>query len=300
MGAAEWQHQLAPWSLQMAKPTRFDGMVVKTAITEEGYIDTFDKNGRACLDGTISCRVVLINDLRKYGKGLHIGQLGWTVEGTTDGYKWIEVAFDTGQRLMVLSFGIQRIVPEKAGLISEDLIAKNRNTSYDADIVVAEKCHHDWKLNHYGKYIVLGEMTLQGEGDQELYAFTFPSLQELAELKGSAQYPVKIGYTKETEAGALGRIRGMILDEAGYPEKPVLLIVHRTWDGHGLETQVHRKLRNLDRKLANSLGKEWFFTSKSELLEILRMSPPFPYRQDRPEPRNPFVQQRQHMSPPTT
>jgi hypothetical protein len=282
----------------MAKSNRFDGVVVNQTTTEEGCIFTSDKNGRACLDGTISFRVVLINDLRKYGKGLHIGQLGWTVEGTTDGYKWIEVVFDTGQRLMVLFYGIQRVVPEKAKLISQELIARNRNTRYDADPDVARKCHEQGNLDHYGKYILLGEMTVQGEGDQELYAFTFPSLRELAELKGHAHYPVKIGYSKETDAGALGRIRGLILEQAAYPEKPILLWVHRTWDGHHLETQVHRKLRSLDRKLPNSLGKEWFLTSKSELLEILGMSFPASYKDDRPEPRNHFVQPGQRMSPP--
>lgn len=282
----------------MAEPTRFDGIVVKTTTTDEGYVDTFDKNGRACLDGTVSCRVVLINDLRKYGKGLHIGQLGWTVEGSTDGYKWMEVAFDTGQRLMVLSFGIQRIVPEKAEMISQDLIAKNRNTRYDADPDVAERCHHEWKLTHYSKYILLSELTVLGDGDQELYAFTFPSLRELAELKGASHYPVKVGYTKEIDAGTLGRIRGLIADEACYPERPVLLCIYRTWDGQDLETQVHRKLRDLKRLLPSSLGREWFLTSKSELLEILRESSPAPYRPDRPEPRNPFVQPEQRMSPP--
>lgn len=270
----------------MAKKNRFDGVVASQVITEEGYVHTFDKNERDCWDNTIAVRVVLVKDLRSYGKELHIGQLGWSIPGTTDGYKAIEVEFDTGQRLFVrLPFGVSpivQIVPERANEILEALIDKHRNTRFDADCVVAEKCRQQWIDENYGKYISLTEMTLSGEGDQELYAFTFPSLRELATCKGEDKYPVKIGFSKESDAGALGRIRQQITEAAAYPEQPVLLHVHRTWDGRNIEKQVHQKLRELDRKVEHSLGKEWFLTSKSELIDILRDCTPAPRQLDRP------------------
>lgn len=258
----------------MAKRNTCDGIVVSEQTTDEGYIHTFDKNGRSCWDNMAPARVVLVKDLRRYGKNLHIGQLGWTVPGTTDGYKAVDVEFDTRQRLSVrLAHGvspIERVVPEKAKEISQALIQKYRNTRFDADCDVAEKCRQEWIQQSYGEYISLRELTMSGEGDQELYAFTFPSLRELARFKDEEHYPVKIGYSKESDAGALGRIRQQIIEAAAYPERPVLLHVQRTWDGRDLEKQVHRKLRELGRKVVHSLGREWFVTSKPELLEILQ------------------------------
>ena len=270
----------------MARRNTFDGIVVSELTTDEGYIHTFDKNERSCWDNKAAVRVVLVKDLRKYGKGLHIGRLGWTVPGTTDGYKVIDVQFDTGQRLSVrLPFGvspIQRVAPERANEISQALIQKYRNTRFDENLDVAKKCREEWIRRSYGEYISLTEMTVLGDGDQELYAFTFPSLRELASLKGEEQYPVKIGYSKESNAGAIGRVRQQIIEAAAYPERPVLLHVHRTWDGRNLEKQVHRKLRELARKVEHSLGTEWFLTSKSELLVILEQCVPAPYKADRP------------------
>lgn len=254
----------------MASPKTFDGVVASQVITDEGYIRTFDKNDRPCYDGTLRTRVVLVHDLRVYGKGLHIGQLGWTAPETTDGYKAVRVEFPDGQRLLIRTFAMERVVPERAEEISQVLIRKYRNTRFDADAILAERCRQQWIDDYYGKYVSLAEMTTDGEGDQELYAFTFPSLRELADLRGDKQYPVKIGYAKSADAGAIGRIRQQITERAAYPEKPLLLHVQRTWDGRNLETQVHRSLRTLNRKVVHSLGKEWFLTSKDELLGILQ------------------------------
>jgi hypothetical protein len=258
----------------MAKPSKFDGVVVSQTITDEGYVHTFDKNARSCWDNTVAARVVLVKDLRRYGKELHIGQLGWTIPGTTDGYKATDVELDTGVRLSVrLAFGVSpvaRVVPERAEEISQTLIQKYRNTRFDADCGVAEKCRQEWMHHNYGKYICLTEMAVSGEGDQELYAFTFPSLRDLAIFKDQVQYPVKIGYSKGSDAGALGRVRQQITEAAAYPERPVLFLIHRTWDGRDLEKQVHQRLRELDRKIVHSLGTEWFLTTKSELFEILQ------------------------------
>ena len=106
-------------------------------------------------------------------------------------------------------------------------------------------------------------------GDQELYAFTFPSLKEVAALKRDPYYPVKIGFSKNPSDGAYGRIRSQIFEKAAYPERPEVLLVWRTWDGRDLETQIHRSLRCLERSIPASLGKEWFLTSTEELVEII-------------------------------
>jgi len=266
----------------MAKPSKFDGIVASQLITDEGYLHTFDKNQRSCWDNTVAARVVLVKDLRTYGKELHIGQLGWTVQGTTDGYKAVDVIFDTGQRLTVSVHALERVVSDMAAEISRQLIAKWRNTRFDADLFVAEKKREEWIETDYGKYVSRAEATLLGTGDQELYAFTFSTLREIAKLKGQPHYPVKIGYSKNGSSGAFGRIRQLITETGAYPERPVVLCVYRTWDGQDLEKQVHRAMRERDRKIETSLGIEWYLTTKEELLAILKQCEPAPYSPSRP------------------
>jgi len=212
---------------------------------------------------------MLVHDFRMYGSGLHIGQLGWTVPESTDGYKTVDVIFDTGQRLTVKVYALERIDPASEAKLSAELIAKHRSSRFDADPIVAETERQKWIDRDFGKYLSLAEAHQSGTGDQELYAFTFPTLREIAMLKGQEQYPVKIGYTGNCSAGAFGRIRQQITESAAYPERPVVLCVWRTWDGLNLEKQVHRILRDRGRKVATSLGREWYVTSQIELVEIL-------------------------------
>ncbi len=234
-----------------------------------GILHAYDDNGRLCLDIENRERIVLVHDLRTYGDGLHIGALGWTVPETTDGYTYADVIFDTGQKLRLKRYAFERVAVESAKPVADKLIADNRNTRFDADPVVAASCREDWIAKYYGEYLTLSETIVKGIGDQELYAFTFPSLIELAIVKGYEHYPVKVGFSKNSSDGAIGRIRSQILEKAGFPEKPKVLLVFKTWDGRQLEAQVHRRLRSLGRKAPNSLGREWFMTSTAELLRTI-------------------------------
>jgi hypothetical protein len=235
----------------------------------DGIVNAYDRNGRLCLDIENRERIVLVHDLRIYGDDLHIGALGWTIPETTDGYTFADVIFDTGQKLRLKRYAFERVTVESAKAVADKLIADNRNTRFDADPVVAASCREDWIAKYYGEYLTLSETIVKGIGDQELYAFTFPSLIELATVKGDEHYPVKVGFSKNSSDGAFGRIRSQILEKAGFPEKPKVLLVFRTWDGRQLETQVHKRLRSLGRKAPDSLGREWFMTSTGELLRTI-------------------------------
>ena len=250
-----------------AKKTRLPTIHHRDVI--EGYVHTYDHDGRLCLDTKNPERLVLIHDLRVYGDGLHIGQLGWTIPETTDGYKAVDVLFDTGHRLCVNRYAFERVDLATEQEMANALVAKFRNSRFDSDVSVAHARRKDWIADTYGKYMSLDQTSQTGVGDQELYAFTFPSLRELAGLKGQEHYPVKIGFSKNASEGAFGRIRQQIVELAGYPERPEILSVWRTWDGRSLETQVHRTLRKSDRKIPTSLGKEWFLTSHAEVLQIV-------------------------------
>ena len=236
----------------------------------DGFLITYDCNGRLCFDLENPERIVLIRDLRTYGDGLHIGALGWTIPETSDGYKFSDVLFDTGQKLRLSRYAFNRIEVEYEKKIERELISQHRNTRFDADPHVAASCKQAWIKQYYSEYLTLSETVIDGTGDQELYAFTFPSLIELSTLKSNELYPIKIGFSKDQSDGAIHRIRSQILEKAGYPEKPTVLLMFRTWDARHLETQVHKQLRLLERKVLNSLGSEWFVTSTAELLKIIK------------------------------
>lgn len=239
-------------------------------IVDDGIICTYDRNDRLCLDVKDRERVVLNHDLRAYGPSLHIGALGWTIPETSDGYKEVTVEFDTGQRLRLKRYIFDRVVPEFETEVAQRLMARWRDTRFDANVETAKAHRERWIAEAYGKHLSLESVVYLGEGDQELYAFTFPTLIELAKLRGDSNYPVKIGYTGNlSEGGAYGRIRSFISEMAGYPDRPVVLCIVKTWAGRHLETQVHRVLRERNRRCDSSLGKEWYQTSAEELLEIV-------------------------------
>ncbi|MBX3438006.1 MAG: hypothetical protein KF861_10985, partial [Planctomycetaceae bacterium] len=202
----------------------------------EGFVHCYDENGRLAWDCEHAERVILTEDLRRYGEGLHIGQLGWTIPEACDGYKWVEVRFDNGVRISVLSYGLERLRPDDAEAFSERMIAEHRGTRFDADPVAAEADRLRWIREENAGFVIADDMIEFGEGSQEVYAFTFPSLKELALLKGIDRYPVKVGFTANNEGGAVARIRGLMFELAGFPERAEILVVCRTADGRGLET----------------------------------------------------------------
>ncbi len=247
----------------------------------DGFVHAYDSEGRPCLDSTVSERVVLVQDLRAYGDKLHIGALGWTAPETTDCYKEVDVQFDSGGRLRLKTYAFDRVAVESEHEVVAGLLERYKNTRFDADPEIAAVCRSAWIAESYAPYLGLDATLIQGEGDQELYGFTFPSLKELAHLKGEHSYPVKLGYSQDPFEGALGRIRSQISEKAAYPERPEVLFVFRTWGGRKLEQQVHQRLRQLGRKIPTSLGKEWFTTSTSEVCEILsqcQLPSPSPHR----------------------
>jgi hypothetical protein len=232
-----------------------------------GRINACDADGRPCFDLDNPERVVLTRDFRAYATALHRGALGWTIPADSDGYTFARIAFDAGPRLRIRNYALDRVQVENAESVAAEIIRENRNTRFDADSIVAERFHQEF-LASYSDTLSLTGTVFDGTGDQEVYAFTYSSLVEIAALKGEAVYPVKIGYTKTGYGGAVARIRSLITEKAGFPEKPTVLIICKSWDGRKIETQLHRKLRAMGRK-AESLGREWFRTSIAELRDLL-------------------------------
>ncbi len=236
----------------------------------DGYLYTYDQNDRLCFNLDASERVVLLHDLRAYHECLHIGSLGWTRPDTSDGYTEIRVQFDGGPLLLLKSCALERVVEKTQDSVVESLLKKFRDTRFDCDPVVVRQRHSEWTEKTYGTTLDISDVVSDGNGDQELYAFTFASLQALATVKGETISPVKIGYSKNASTTCFGRIRMQIGEKAAFPERPKVILVRRTWNGRELETKVHRKLKAMDRKCVESLGTEWYRTNISELIPMVQ------------------------------
>lgn len=251
---------------------------IETREVIDGILHAYDRDGRLCLDSKNEERIVLVHDLRVHGESLHVGALGWTIPETTDGYKEVDVRFDTGKRPRLKRYAFERVALDAEHSVSARLMSQYKNTRFDANPEVAASCRTTWIATNYSPYMSLDQTVILGEGDQELYAYTFPSLKELAAFKSEPWYPVKVGYSQNSSDGAYGRIRSQILEKAAYPEKPEVLGIWRTWDGRNLEKQVHQRLRCSGRKVLESLGREWFTTSTGELCELVSQCEvaPFP------------------------
>lgn len=258
----------------MAKKKPKDPTIKSRFVDDEGYIHCYDADGRSVWSDAEPQRVVLIEDLRKYGDGLHRGQLGWTVPPSPDPYKWAVVRFDSGPQIDVLVYGIERVPPERADEMSAKIIAEHRGTRFDADPAAAALQYREWLKEEFSDFIDAGEVIEDGDGPDELYAFTFASLRKLAALEGRTTYPIKIGYTKCDDGGAYARVRTFAFEKAGFPERPLMLLVFRTPDGRGLETYVHAQLRAENRRIVTAPGNEWFEATVDEVIRLCRQAPP--------------------------
>lgn len=252
----------------MTKKSRFDGVIVTRTMDAQGYVHAYDKNDRLCWDNESPERVVLMEDLRKYGDGLHKGQLGWTVPGSTDGYKWVEVQFDSGPCIPVLTYGLERVSPDKAETISHAILASCRGSRFDADVAIAEAQREKWIREEFGTHVDSDDLVKMGDGPEEVYAYTFPSLVELAHFKRQNFYPMKIGCTADKDVGTFNRVRSQIFEDAAYPEKVKLLCILRCADGRAVEAAVHRHLNDADRRLQSAVGREWFLSNTEEIRQL--------------------------------
>lgn len=110
-----------------------------------------------------------------------------------------------------------------------------------------------------------------GSGAAAVYAYSFPAYIQLAEVTGSAAFPVKIGMTTRDVAG---RIAAQVA--TGLPEQPVILLVVRTDHPRRLERIMHDVLTNRGQHLTTAPGSEWFLTSPAEVRSIYDWSSPSP------------------------
>jgi hypothetical protein len=140
----------------------------------------------------------------------------------------------------------------------------------DASASVAQEEFEKWVESKYGPYVNMDNVIRFGEGDEELYGFTFPSLQELAEVKANVYYPVKIGWTGDRR-GTTGRIGRMLNSRRGEEVASDALKVER-----GPGASVVLSLASIE-SIAARMGKSHHieragFPEKAKLLIVCRTS----------------------------
>lgn len=104
-----------------------------------------------------------------------------------------------------------------------------------------------------------------GSGEQIVYCYTFPSYIELAALKGEDRMPMKVG---KTSSPSLDRVS--LQCGVSNPEQPVVPLAIRVENATAYERAIHRILIIWNRWIDDAPGTEWFKTSKSEILAVVK------------------------------
>ena len=106
-----------------------------------------------------------------------------------------------------------------------------------------------------------------GEGSSTVYLYYFLTYRSYAESKKEKYYPCKIGRTNAKDPVAY------IINQVGttLPEKPIPGFLMKTNDPVGLEKRIHRALDNVDLRMKDAPGEEWFFTNTEQVKEFYEL-----------------------------
>ncbi len=214
-------------------------------------------------------RVVLLDIPEGLSDEIAYGSLGWTnpekgffkKKGSSSQY-WASITFDNGLTTDIKPWWFDFVVDDEHEreihqVLDERLYFKaalgtGSSGLQDSDDATRVKRHAGFEPN--------------GTGPFEVYAYTYESCLEEAELNGTDTYPVKIGYA--TNPGdSVGRVNQQVF---GFDERACLLMVGRCEDGVGTETAIHRHLKSENRKVKESPGKEWYLTNAQEVDSLFR------------------------------
>jgi hypothetical protein len=244
---------------------------ISSSVDDRGLITMCNESGRPCVDATKAIRVLLIGDLRRGHPKLKSGLLGWTMPNTSDFYRYVGVEFDNGVKEVVSVATVQPVQEDCASELAQQLIAQHMDTAFDWNDAVAIDRAREIEKTTYKNHIVVDGAIRNGSGPHEVYAYTFPSLLELAKARNEEHVPMKIGYTavSSEHTPSLARIGEQLGESAARYEPAVLIGIWQCWNGRELETKVHKRLKTLGRKVQTSIGKEWYRSSPKELDEMV-------------------------------
>ena len=172
---------------------------------------------------------------------------------------------------------------EHGGIIEEgrDVVSIFKKATQDlqkADAGLVKKGYGTWELHYHvtDKTEVVEDINEEaitykvdeslGTGSNAVYVYYYDVYKELAENKGNAEWPCKIG---RTDRDPIQRVIG----QAGtcYPELPHIALIIYCDDSSALETALHSILKFQNKWLKNAPGTEWFSTSPREIKELYSM-----------------------------
>ena len=118
--------------------------------------------------------------------------------------------------------------------------------------------------------LVTGDPVTFGDGSECVYAWAHTSDRSLAQLRGDARLPVKIGYS--TNPDPRRRITATLAQGRTALHSGVeLLLVYRTGRARKIERAVHAILDVRGHKIAGGLGQEWYRTNTEEIILAIEL-----------------------------
>lgn len=114
-----------------------------------------------------------------------------------------------------------------------------------------------WPEN--GRFIV---EHVRGRGSEHVYAYYLPIYRHLADLAGSADWPIKVG-----RASAAWHVR-ITQQLTAMPEAPVVGVLILTPDSAVLERALLSALALRGKRLDAGGGSEWFMTNPDEVVDL--------------------------------
>lgn len=97
-----------------------------------------------------------------------------------------------------------------------------------------------------------------------IYLYYYETYEKLSQLEDRNIWPCKIGMSS---TDSLSRILTQV--GTSFPERPIIALIIKTEKANQLEQMLHSILNFKGRKVENSPGKEWFYTSPNEISNLL-------------------------------
>ncbi len=216
-------------------------------------------------------RVVLIDIPDGFSDELAYGSLGWTIpekgffqkKGASSQY-WATIRFDNGLTTDLQAWWFDFVVDDEHEREIQQVLDERVHYDNAVDPEAVDALMDSFSTSRVKR--IVGFHTI-GTGPFEVYAYTYESCREEAELNRAQTYPVKIGYVTIV-GGSKGRVNQQIF---GSDEDAYMLMVGRCEDAVGTESAIHRHLKSNNRKIKDAPGEEWYLTNAQEVSSLFRI-----------------------------
>jgi hypothetical protein len=108
-----------------------------------------------------------------------------------------------------------------------------------------------------------------GVGSETVYVYYLPVYRMVAEERGEASWPCKIG---RTSGDPLSRVLSQA--STALPERPHIALAIRSSNSSAWEGALHNVLALRGRCIDESPGSEWFLTSPAEIVDFVKKLSP--------------------------